>query len=109
MKKFKLITKLGAAIFLLLSASMNAIFGVYLGKIVDSISAVDKSVFIQNILITILVLLIDMFCGMAGWDCAFKDICAKLETLKNKVYQNELKKNRNTDIDISKFSNKNDL
>ena len=59
MKKFKLITKLGAAIFLLLSASMNAIFGVYLGKIVDSISAVDKSVFIQNILITILVLLID--------------------------------------------------
>lgn len=109
MKNFKLITKLGAAVFLLLSASMNAIFGVYLGKIVDSISAADKSVFIQNILIAILALVIDMLCGMVGWACAFKDICEKLETLKNKVYQNELKKNRSTDIDISKFSNKIDL
>lgn len=94
---------------MLLSAIANAAFGVYLGKIVDGVSAQDKDFFTQSIIVVVAAVILDMIFNILGWKCVYFDSCKKAENLKNKIYQHELKKGRTENIDISKFSNKIDM
>lgn len=101
--------KCGAAIFLLLSSLTNAVFGYYLGKIIDSISEGNKKLFLSYLLVAAIAIVFGMICSMSGWACAYYDACYKAKILKNKIFNYELKKSRSQNIDISKFSNKMDL
>ena len=98
-----------AGIFLLLSAITSALFGLYIGRIVDVIGNSDYQKFLSTVLITGVIILSNTLFSMFGWRFAYADSCHKAEFLKNKIYRQEILKTRSQTIDISNFSSKIDL
>lgn len=102
-------TKIKAAIFTILSALFDAAFGLYIGRIVDAISTVNKSVFFERLLITLGLLALNLLFSILSRANIYRDVCNKAEALKNKIYIRELNKNRQQRVDVANFTSKVDL
>lgn len=97
------------SITLAMGAITSALFGLYIGKIVDVISQESMQGFTKVLFQTTILLLLNVLFSIIGWSNAYASSCNKVTFIKNRVYKNELLKARTENIDISKFSSKIDL
>lgn len=101
--------QIGAGILLPITAMLGALFGLYIGRIVDAVSKGDFQIFIQRLIITGIILVINTILSIFARRFLYTDSGQRAEKLKYKVYDYELQKERSQDIDIAKFSSKMDL
>ncbi len=103
------ITKIKAGIFTILAAFFEAAFGLYIGRIVDAITMGDKNIFYERLLIALGLLVGGLIFSMLSRSNIYKDVCNRVESLKNKIYVRELNKDRQQTIDMANFTSKIDL
>ena len=109
MKPRKRMYIIPAAILLIISACTSALFGILLGKIIDSVGSKDLDIFFKLLVLIIIIILLDMICNIFGWKFVYLDSIQQVEKIKNILFNKELKKGRECDIDIAGFSSKTDL
>ncbi len=100
--------RLAIIILIALVASTEAMFGVYLGDIIDSISNHSNS-FISNTMIALLIVVLNCIFSILVKNGIYKDASSKCKQIKDKIFLRELKKDSSEDIDIANFTSKIDL
>lgn len=101
--------KIKTIIFIIFASLTQAVFGVYIGLIVDAISSGNIDIFIERLLITLVIIILNFICSVLARTNIYRNSCYKAEALKNKIYIKELSKGRENSFDMANFTSKIDL
>lgn len=101
--------KIKTIIFIVAASLTEAYFGIYIGKIVDAISFKEQEIFYQRLGIAFVIIILNLLFSILARSNEYRSACEKAEKLKNNIYKEELKKEREETIDVANFTSKIDL
>lgn len=84
-------------------------FGFYIGLIVDAISEKNVDIFINRLIITFILIILNFIFSVLARTNIYRNACYNAEKLKNKIYIKELNKERENSFDMANFTSKIDL